>query len=127
MLNNYVQINSRENSDHLFELLTDLNHTNDFYDVNVTQKVIPRQIDRLYLLSNNREIMKWRKESKYEWKFATKEVIYPNSYLTDVEKWIYSCKKKYPFIYDDDDNLINLALNVNLQQDYFVPVEQNIQ
>jgi hypothetical protein len=57
------------------------------------QKVIPRQIDRLYLLSNNREITKWRKEFKHEWKrLQQKEVIYPNSYLTDVDKWICSCK-----------------------------------
>ena len=32
------------------------------------QKVIPRQIDRLYLLLYDREITSWRKELKCEWK-----------------------------------------------------------
>ena len=57
------------------------------------QKVIPQQIDRLYLLSYDHEMTKWRKELKCEWKrLQQKEVIYPNSYLTDIDKWIGSCK-----------------------------------
>ena len=36
---------------------------------------------------------KWRKELKCEWKkLQQKEIIYPNPYLTDIDKWICSCK-----------------------------------
>ena len=40
-----------------------------------------------------RENTKWRKELKCEWKrLQKKEIIYPNAYLTDVDRWICSCK-----------------------------------
>jgi len=43
------------------------------YIILIIQKVIPRQIDRLYLLSYGRETTSWRKELKCEWKNYNKK------------------------------------------------------
>ena len=57
----------------------------------IVMKVIPRQIDWLQLLHDNRCITKWRENFRLEWKKLATKTVNPNStHITDSSWWICS-------------------------------------
>ncbi|CAG8589330.1 2561_t:CDS:2, partial [Racocetra fulgida] len=88
----------------------------------IITKVIPRQIDRLQLLRDERCITKWREDFRAEWKKLSTEIIKNNpNRITNLSFWI-TRQESYPLLkIKDKSSFLDLSKNVYLAVETLTP------
>src|SRR6185436_20970012 len=70
----------------------------------ITTRLLPHHQRRYYQLTSRREMVAWRKDFKKEWKkLSNHDSSTTNPHITDVTKWMCSCKyfllSRWPMCY----------------------------